>query len=73
MSEHIKYMKFKFKIGQKNTILLKFLHIVNSEEQLKNYILLYFKLKIFSHQNKKSGVALTQLSLTLHYSRRIFY
>ena len=23
--------------------------------------------------NKKSGVALTQLSLTLHYSRRVFY
>ena len=25
------------------------------------------------YKEKKSGVALTQLSLTLHYSRRIFY
>ena len=24
-------------------------------------------------KNKKSGMALTQLSLTLHYSRRVFY
>ena len=26
-----------------------------------------------THKKKKSGVALTQLSLILHYSRRIFY
>ena len=26
-----------------------------------------------SHKKKKSDVALTQLSLTLHYSRRVFY
>ena len=31
-------------------------------------------LKVFIHSlEKKSGVALTQLSLTLHYSRRVFY
>ena len=28
---------------------------------------------IFFFKTKKSGVALTQLSLTLHYSRRVFY
>ena len=33
----------------------------------------YHKEITCSQLNKKSGVALTQLSLTLHYSRRVFY
>ena len=35
-------------------------------EEVKNVI-------SFKKENKKSRVALTQLSLTLHYSRGIFY
>ena len=34
----------------------------------------FYEIGIWSlHNKKKSGVALTQLSLTLHCSRRIFY
>ena len=36
---------------------------------------LFSGMKIYLHflNEKKSGVALTQLSLTLHYSTRVFY
>ena len=47
--------------------------IINEQKCRIIQFFILFGMQIIRNNIKKSGGALTQLSLTLHYSRRIFY
>ena len=53
--------------------MYSYTNVVHKKMTQINRLRIYVKKNILRLLSQKSDVALTQLSVTLHYSRRIFY
>ena len=76
ISSQLSEKNLKYYLVQKNSLYCKEFEKINFKSDLyeKSKTKMFNAWKIiFIKKKKKSGVALTQLSLTLHNSRRIFY